>query len=142
MRPGRVERLRLVLRLAMAGLYLAAGGLHLAAAHAFEAIVPPAIPFPAAVVRLTGLCELAGALGLLLPPTRRPAGVMLALYALCVWPANIYQAFWHVPLPPLPDSWWYHAPRIALQPLLIWWALFAGGVVSWPFGGGATGQTG
>jgi uncharacterized membrane protein len=62
---------------------------------------------------------------------------MLGLYALCVWPANIYQAFWHVRVWPLPDSWWYHAPRLALQPVLIWWALFAGGVTDWPFRGRA-----
>lgn len=133
MRPGRIERLRLVLRIVLAALYVAAGGLHLVAAHAFEAIVPPAIPFPGAVVLATGACELAGAVGLVVPATRRVAGLMLALYALCVWPANIYQAFWHVPLPPIPDSWWYHAPRIALQPALIWWALFAGGATTWPF---------
>jgi uncharacterized membrane protein len=69
---------------------------------------------------------------LLWRPTRWWAGLMLALYALCVWPANIYQAFWQVPVPPLPDSWWYHGPRLAFQPVLIWWALFAGGVVNWP----------
>ena len=37
--------------------------------------------------------------------------------------------------PPLPDSWWYHAPRLALQPVLVWWALFAGGVADWPLRG-------
>ena len=43
---------------------------------------------------------------------------MLAVYAVCVWPANIYQAFWHVHVWPLPDSWWYHGPRLALQPYM------------------------
>jgi uncharacterized membrane protein len=133
MRPGRVERLRLVLRLALAAIYLVAGALHLTATAGFAAIVPPAIPFARSVVLLTGACEIAGAFGLLVPTTRRLAGVMLAIYAICVWPANIYQALWHVPVPPLPDSWWYHAPRIAFQPVLVWWALFAGGALSWPF---------
>jgi uncharacterized membrane protein len=134
MPPSRVERLRLILRLAMAALYIAAGALHLAATHAFAVIVPPAVPFPGAVVVMTGVCEVAGAVGLAVPATRRLAGLMLAIYAFCVWPANVYQAFWHVRLWPVPDSWWYHAPRIALQPVLVWWALFAGGLVSWPFG--------
>jgi uncharacterized membrane protein len=88
------------------------------------------------VILFTGVCEVAGALGLLARPTRWWAGAMLALYALCVWPANIYQALWHAHVPPLPDSWWYHGPRLALQPALIWAALFAGGVVRWPFRGG------
>jgi uncharacterized membrane protein len=127
------RRLSLALRLALAGFYLAAGVLHLRAPGAFLPIMPPAIPFPHAVVLATGVCEIAGALGLLPPRTRWWAGVMLALYALCVWPANIYQALWSVPVPPLPDSWWYHAPRLAFQPVLIWMALFAGGVTAWPF---------
>jgi uncharacterized membrane protein len=130
---ARLERLRLIFRLAMAGLYVVAGCLHLAAPLAFAAIVPPGVPYPRLVVLFTGSCEFAGAFGLLVPATRRLAGVMLALYAICVWPANIYQAFAHVRLPLIPDSWWYHAPRLALQPVLVWWALFAGGVVSWPF---------
>jgi len=117
----------------MAAIYLAAGGLHLAAPDKFLVILPPIIPFGREVVQFTGACEIAGALGLLAPPTRRLAGIMLALYALCVWPANIYQALWHVPAPPLPDSWWYHGPRLAFQPVLIWWALFAGEVTDWPF---------
>ena len=126
--------LRLGLRLVLAAFYLAAGIAHLRAPGAFLPIMPPLIPFPREVVLFTGACEVAGAAGLILPASRRFAGIMLALYALCVWPANIYQALWHVPVPPLPDSWWYHGPRLAFQPVLIWWALFAGGVVDWPFG--------
>lgn len=126
-------RLRLVLRGLLAALYLAAGVLHLALPAGFAAIVPPIVPFRHAVVLFTGACELMGAVGLILPATRRLAGIMLALYALCVWPANIYQALWHVPAPPLPDSWWYHAPRIAFQPVMIWWALYAGEATRWPF---------
>ena len=134
MSTAPLDRLRLILRLLMAAIYLAAGVLHLTASGGFAAIVPPFVPFPRAVVLFTGACELAGAVGLLLPATRRLAGIMLALYALCVWPANIYEAFWHEPAPPLPDSWWYHAPRLAFQPVMIWWALFAGEAVRWPFG--------
>jgi uncharacterized membrane protein len=129
----RLARLRLVLRLLLAAIYIGAGGLHLGAPDAFLVIMPPAIPFPRQVVLFTGACEIAGAVGLLVPSTRRLAGVMLAIYAVCVWPANIYQALWHVRAPPLPDSWWYHGPRIAFQPVLVWWALFAGTVVDWPF---------
>ena len=128
-----IERFRVTLRFVLSAIYLAAAALHFMAADKMLAIMPPAIPFPGAVVALTGLCEVAGAIGLLLKPTRWWAGVMLAAYALCVWPANIYQALWHVHVPPLPDSWWYHGPRLAFQPVLIWWALFAGCVLDWPF---------
>jgi uncharacterized membrane protein len=90
------------------------------------------VPYPHAVVLITGWLELAGAIGLLVPQTRRVAGVALALYILAVWPANIHQALAHIVVPPIPDSWWYHGPRLALQPVLAWWALFASGVIDWP----------
>ena len=127
-------RLRLTFRLLLVAIYLGIGVLHLHAADKFLPIMPPVVPFPRAVILFTGCCEVAGALGLLIPRTRWLAGVMLAIYAVCVWPANIYQALWHVRAPPLPDSWWYHGPRLAFQPVLVWWALFAGNVVAWPFG--------
>jgi hypothetical protein len=65
--------------------------------------------------------------------TRRWAGIGLAAYAVCVFPANLYHAFWNVQVPPLPSSWWYHGPRLLLQPVLVWWALWAGEVIDWPF---------
>ena len=129
----RLDRLRSGLRLLLVAIYLGAGRLHLGAPDGFLAIMPPAIPFPRAVVLFTGACEVAGAVGLMAPLTRRWAGIMLAIYAVCVWPANIYQAFWHIHAPPLPDSWWYNGPRIVFQPVLVWWALFAGAVLDWPF---------
>ncbi len=82
----------------------------------------------------TGLCELAGAIGLLTGGLRRAAGIALAIYAVCVFPANIKHALDTLP----PDAaghlgWWYHGPRLALQPVLAWWALYAGEVIAWPF---------
>jgi uncharacterized membrane protein len=85
------------------------------------------------VVLLTGLCEIAGSIALLTVRWRRLAGVMLALYAVCVFPANIKHALAGISLPPVPDSWWYHGPRLALQPVFVWWALVCAGVTDWPF---------
>jgi uncharacterized membrane protein len=62
------------------------------------------------------------------------AGVMLALHAACVLPANIKHAVDNIQLPQLPTSWWRHAPRLALQPVIIWWTLYCAQVISWPFG--------
>lgn len=125
-------QLQFILRIVLATFYLAAGFLHLSAPGGFLRIMPPMIPFPDAVVAFTGLCEIAGALGLLIPQTRRWAGRMLALYALCVWPANLYHALWRVHVASLPDSWWYHGPRLAFQPVLIWSALFVSDTLRWP----------
>lgn len=102
---------------------------HLVATDAMVRIVPAWVPAPHLVVILTGACELLGAAALLSPPPwRRAAGWALAAYALCVWPANIHHAALDLTAGTgLPV--WYHAPRLALQPLIIWWALWASGAV-------------
>lgn len=130
--------MRTVMLYVLAALYFAFGVFHVADPNAFLPIMPPVIPYPRDVVVFTGLCEIAGAVGLAVAKTRRLAGVMLALYAVCVFPANIYHALAHVHVPPLPDSWWYHAPRLAAQPLIVWWSLYCARVTDWPFARGVS----
>lgn len=62
------------------------------------AIVPPALPAPGLLVTVTGVLELAGAAGLLYPPTRVAAAVCLFLLMLAMFPANVYAA--RMPNPP------------------------------------------
>jgi uncharacterized membrane protein len=52
--------------------------------------VPPFIPWPRAAVLVSGVFELLGAAGLLLPVTRRAAGIGLFALTIAVTPANIY----------------------------------------------------
>lgn len=127
------ERLRTVLRCLIALAYLAAGILHLLSPEGFVRIVPDWVPDPHQTILLTGLCEIAGAIALFVPRFRRAAGLMLALYALCVWPANFKHALDGIAIGGTTLGWWYHGPRLALQPAIIWWALFAGEVIDWPF---------
>lgn len=106
--------------------YGVAGVAHLVVTDAMVRIVPGWVPWPRAVVIATGLCELAGALALLLPRRRVAAGWALALYALCVWPANVQHAIIDLSHGTgLPLA--YHAPRLLLQPAIIAWALYASG---------------
>ena len=128
------------MRLVLAVLYLLAGVLHLRSTAAFVAIVPPVVPDPRAVVVLTGYCELLGGVALLTRRLRRTAGLMLALYAVCVFPANVYQAVGHVPIHGRVLGWAYHGPRFAAQPILIWWTLFCTGITDWPFRRGTRGR--
>jgi uncharacterized membrane protein len=62
------------------------------------AIVPPRLPAPGALVTITGVLELVGAVGLLYPPTRIAAAVCLLLLMLVMFPANVYAA--RMPNPP------------------------------------------
>jgi uncharacterized membrane protein len=127
------ERLQRLMRWAMAAFYFVAGVVHLRTPSTFLPIVPGWVPAPLEVVLFTGVCEIAGALALLTQTFQWWAGVILALYAVCVFPANIKHALDNVQLPGLSTSWWYHGPRLALQPVIVWWALFCGRVVNWPF---------
>ena len=87
------------------------------------AMVPPFVPNPGFMVTFTGICEILGAIGLLVPRTRRIAALALILLLLSVLPANIYAAHAGVTFrgaAPTPMI-----PRIALQILFIvalWWA--------------------
>jgi uncharacterized membrane protein len=126
------DKTRTVMRWIMAAFYLVAGIGHVLRPNVFLPIVPDWVPLPRETILVTGICEIAGAVALFIPRLRRLAGVMLALYAICVWPANIKHAVDGISLPPIPNSWWYHGPRLALQPVLVWWALFCADVIDWP----------
>jgi len=85
-------------------------------------MVPAAVPNPELMVTFTGLCEIFGAVGLLLPPTRRVAAAALIALLLAVLPANIHAAHEGLTLGGAPAT--PLVPRIALQTvfiLLIWW---------------------
>jgi uncharacterized membrane protein len=130
--------IRLALRWLLALIYFVAGIAHLRNPAPFLAITPDWVPFPAEVVALTGIAEIIGAIGLLVPPrlirwARPAAGIGLALYALCVWPANFNHAFNNIAIGGETLSWWYHGPRLAAQPLIIWLTLWVGEVTDWPF---------
>jgi uncharacterized membrane protein len=62
------------------------------------AIVPPTLPAPALLVTITGVLELAGAIGLLIPATRVAAAICLFVLMLAMFPANVYAT--RMPNPP------------------------------------------
>ncbi len=116
--------------------YIAAGVLHLAAPDPFIAITPDWVPAQRTMIAFTGIAELLGAAGLLQPFSsglRKAAGIGLALYAVGVFPANINHMMIDMGSAHPQLGWGYHAPRMVLQPILIWLALWVGGVIDWPF---------
>ncbi len=116
-----------IARLTIAPVFILVGLVHLIRFRLFIPLMPHAIPYPIVVVLLTGLAEISGAIGLFLPRTRALAGVMLALYAVCVYPVNINHAV-HDLSTGTGLGWAYHYPRLFAQPFICWWALVAGGV--------------
>ncbi|MCC5968672.1 MAG: hypothetical protein JJU15_01850 [Pararhodobacter sp.] len=105
---------------------------HLVTPERYLAMIEGFLPAPQFIVALTGLCEIAGAIGLLFPATRRIAGLALAAYFVAVFPANIANAIGGLNVAGLPQSPWYFWVRLAFQPLFVWWALVAGGIVGRP----------
>jgi uncharacterized membrane protein len=101
--------------------FVAAGILHLAKPAPYVRIVPRWLPAPEMLVLVSGLCEIAGGLGLLLPATRAAAGWGLIALLVAVFPANLQMLLdanthgasrgWQAAL----------AARLPLQAALIWW---------------------
>ena len=124
---------RFVLRWLLVAFYLFAGVMHVAKPQVFLRVVPYWVPMPLETVIATGVCELLGAIGLLIPRLRRFAAIMLALYAVCVFPANIKHMLDFAHSGAAWTGWFYHGPRMLLQPVIVWWSLYAGGVIDWPW---------
>lgn len=88
-----------VLRIVLAVMFVGMGVLHFvpSVARGMAAMIPPALVRPGlpsrrALVVFTGLCEVAGGIGLLLPPTRLAAGIALIVFLVAVFPANAHAA--------------------------------------------------
>lgn len=122
--------IRSALRYLLAVFYFVAGVIHLVKPEPFLTIMPGWVPAPLAVVLLTGLAEILGAIALVQPwslPLRRAGGWGLALYALCVWPANINHFILDMAKADGGLGLGYHVPRMFAQPVIIWLALWVGG---------------
>ena len=55
-------------------------------------MVPPAFARPEMLVTITGIAEMAGAVGMLWAPTQRAASTGLAVLLIAIFPANVYAA--------------------------------------------------
>lgn len=92
-----------------------------------EAMVPPFVPFPTAVVYATGVLELLGAAGLVRASTRTPAGIGLAVFFVLIFPANVYAALEDVPSNGDPATpLWFRIPEQLLFIATALWAAKGG----------------
>ena len=107
-------------------LFVCSGTLHLVRPVIFEPIVPDALPAPRALVYLSGVAELACAVGLAWRRTRVVAGWAAAVLLVAIFPANITMSVhawqdWQAG----DVSGLYLAGtlvRLPLQLPMIWWA--------------------
>lgn len=100
-------------------LFFMAGGIyHLVNPRPYLAMMPSYLPWPATLVVVSGIAEIAGGLGVLIAPLRRAAAWGLILLLLAVFPANLQVALHGWPGVSLPS--WVLWMRLPLQPVFIW----------------------
>jgi uncharacterized membrane protein len=99
-----------------------AGAMHFLRPEPYLQMMPSALPAPGALVAISGLAEIAGGLGLILPATRRLAAWGLIALFVAVFPANLNMALNDLPLGDTVVPTWALWARLPLQALLIAWA--------------------
>ncbi len=101
---------------------IVAGITHFIAPNTYVKIVPPQLPYPEAIVYISGLFEILGGIGLLIPLVSQAAAWGLVLLLIAVYPANINMAVNNIHLDNVPDGDWFQAIRLPFQFVLIAWA--------------------
>lgn len=69
--------------------FILAGIRHFMVPAYYRAIIPPYVPAPATLVAVSGIAEIAGGIGMLVPRWRPAAGLGLVVLLLAVLPANV-----------------------------------------------------
>jgi uncharacterized membrane protein len=101
--------------------FIFTGASHFFAPDKFMEIMPPFIPAPLLMVYASGVFEILGGIGLIIPSTRRAAALGLILLLLAVFPANIYTALNNIQLGGFMSHPVYQWLRLPMQIGLIWW---------------------
>jgi len=104
--------------------FIFAGILHFLKTNLYLMIMPPYVPWHLAMVYVSGIAEIAGGLGLLIPATRRAAAWGLVALLAAVFPANVYMAANHIQVSGTPIAQSLLWARLPLQGLFIWWVLY------------------
>jgi uncharacterized membrane protein len=112
-------------RLALGGAMVVAGVMHLVQPGPFVQHLPAWIPERELLVAVSGLAEIGLGVAIVLPhPYRRQAGVLLGLFLVALFPANIYVAVAGVEVDGQPGGL-YPWLRLGFQPPFIWIALWS-----------------
>jgi uncharacterized membrane protein len=104
-------------------LFVAAGINHFVSPNVYMKIMPDYLPWPLALVYVSGFFEVAGGIGVALPRLRRAAGLGLIALLIAVFPANVHMLVNADQFPAIP--YWTLVARLPVQGLLIawvWWA--------------------
>jgi len=105
----------------MALFFIAAGTLHFVVPTYYRAIVPSYLPAAATLVAVSGVAEIAGGVGLLVPRLRQAAGMGLIILLIVLLPANVAMLQLHRSSGGLPWEELLLWLRLPFQGILAWW---------------------
>jgi uncharacterized membrane protein len=111
---------RIIFRWILAAFFIGAGINHFRTPDVYIAMIPPWLPWPAALNLVAGTCEILGGVGVLLPSVRCAAGWGLVALLIAVFPANLHVALMG------------HMPGFGFSPLALWLRLpLQGVIIAW-----------
>jgi uncharacterized membrane protein len=115
-----------VARWAMVVFMVASGIGHFAITDAYVAMVPASLPSPRLLVYVSGVAELLGGIGLVVPwpRLRRAAAIGIILLLVAVFPANVNMAIHHISpfgMHASPAALWGRLPFQVLFVAWAWW---------------------
>ena len=111
---------RKIVLIGLAAFFINVGVDHFINPDFYLSIMPPAFPLHLETVYISGIFEILGGIGVLIPRFRRFSGWGLVALLIAVYPANIYMAITPEAFPDISISALYF--RLALQFLFFYWA--------------------
>ena len=114
---------RRISRFGLALFFIIAGSNHFRSPETYLAMMPAWLPAPSFLNLLSGMAEIAGAIGIVIPKTRRAAGFGLILLLIAVFPANLHVAMHGWPGTEIPR--WILIARLPFQILFIAWVCYS-----------------
>ncbi|MDB6056735.1 MAG: DoxX family rane protein [Verrucomicrobiales bacterium] len=103
--------------------FVVAGANHFINPDFYLAIMPPYLPWHGPLVFISGVAEILGGIGVLVPATRRLAGWGLIALLIAVYPANIHAALHGIPGSHIARGWLI--ARLPFQFVMLAWVYFS-----------------
>ncbi len=123
MKPTTREKLRTISLWLIGVFFMMAGANHFLTPAPYLTMMPPWLPAHMALIQLSGIAEIAGGIGILLPSTRRASAFGLLALLIAIFPANVHVALHGWPGTDIPRwALWF---RLPFQPLFMLWIAFA-----------------
>ena len=117
----KLDRFRSPLRVLMGVLFILAGVMHFVRLQFYLNIMPPFLPYHLELVYISGVLEILGGFGVLIPSFRRFSGYGLIGLLIAVFPANIYMLTHNIEVVGFTQFTYMLILRLPLQLIFIAW---------------------